>query len=327
VSTAQPLYGTAAALMGAQLTTAPVLPAKGAPTMDTTATAETTEAPATAADQLQALLAEHDAAMVIGDLGESAAGWGARVYGRITLVFPEGQDPAVRLAIARREIARLEAAAAERLMASDPCDSAWCKETDPHTWCYGREIGLSSPWNPAADGVMQAYLLRDRRTGETFLNYGLAENDETRLQSGDALRAETARVRAHLVRLDALADQFDAIREAGGAAPVPAAGSGHFPWCAPGGCTPHDDAATEHESAWNTLPNHGRHPGRTGPLLKSALHYSADLGDSPEVGVSFLGEGATYTGPEADALIADFETFLAGLKAQRALLGERPAAR
>lgn len=258
-------YRNFAARVRTQLTT-PVLPEKGAPTMDTTATAETTEAP----------------------------------VAPVPATFLPGPQ-------------------------ATACDNAWCTAEDTHNDCSGPVVYLPARSWEADPGfpvpsVLAAQLYYDREDGGTVIDYDRGADNWRRLHSGDELRAETARVRAHLARLDAMADQYDAIREAGGAVPAPAPGSGHLPWCAPGGCITHDGAATEHESAWNTLPNHGRHPGRTEPLLKSALYYSADFGDSPEVGVSFLGEGTTYTGPEADALIADFETFLAGLKAQRAQL-------
>lgn len=171
-------------------------------------TVTTTETPG-ATEQL----AEHDAQMVTAPFGEGMLGFGARVDGRIVLVFPGDQDPAERLRIARHEITRLLAAA----------------------------------------------------------------------------EAE------------------------------------HFDWCVPGGCqTSLDDGQpdTTHDGAANELPNRGRHTGRADSLLHSRLYYEDALADGPNLCVTFYDEGTPYSPAEADALIADFETFLTGLKAQRAQLGQ-----
>jgi hypothetical protein len=155
-------YRGFAARVRAQLTTIPVLPAKGAPTMDTTATAETTEAPATP----------------------------------VPATFLPGPG--------------------------GPCErNAWCADTDEHSHCYGAEIGLPSLWEPKNfDGdtpeVMGAWLMQGPSEAATIV-YALANDYEAIFRSGDEMRAETARVRAYLARLDALADQLDAITEAGGA--------------------------------------------------------------------------------------------------------------
>jgi hypothetical protein len=244
---------------------------KGAPTMDTTATAETTEAPATP----------------------------------VPATFLPGPQAAA-------------------------CDNAWCTAEGQHADCYGPEVGLPSP---EGDGltVLTGQLSYDAEDDAQFLLYQLCADDWQRVTS-DELRAETARVRAHLARLDALADQYDAIREAGEepvAAQVPA--SGHFAWCVPGGCQviSEDDGQpyTMHEGAHNDLPNRGRHSGRTESLLSSALYYEDALADGPNLCVSFYDEGTPYSAHEADALIADLEAFVTGLKAQRAQLDEKPAAR
>jgi hypothetical protein len=62
----------------------------------------------TATSELEALLTEHDAQMVEMDETKGFLFWSARVHGRITLVFPTGQDPAVRLQYAHEQIQRLE---------------------------------------------------------------------------------------------------------------------------------------------------------------------------------------------------------------------------
>lgn len=91
--------------------------------------------------------------------------------------------------------------------------NTWCVRTGAHNECQGREIGL-----PVQSGTgltaLTAYIDYDADDDETFLVYGLADDAFRRFLSGQQLRAETAKVRAHLIRLDALADEYDAIREA-----------------------------------------------------------------------------------------------------------------
>lgn len=62
----------------------------------------------TIAAALERLVAEHDAQMVEMDEVEGFLFWSGRVRGRITLLFPTAQDPAVRLQYAREQIQRLE---------------------------------------------------------------------------------------------------------------------------------------------------------------------------------------------------------------------------
>ncbi len=176
--------------------------------MTATDTAQDTPA---AEEQLADLITEHGAQMFEMEPHEGFIFWSAVIHGRITLVFPQGQDPAVRLRHARNEIAQLHR------------------------------------------GVRK-----------------------------------------------------------------------HFPWCVPGGCqtVTEDDGQpyTMHEGAVNDVPNRGRRTGRVESLLQSRLYHEDALADGPNLVVRFLDEGVPYSGPEADALIADFEAFLAGLKAQRAQL-------
>jgi hypothetical protein len=151
--------------------------------------------------ELALLLAAHDAEMVEGDLGDGFHCRVGRVYGRITLVFPTGQDPAARLDYARRAIE-----------------------------------GLST------------------------------------------------------------------------------AQTGHYPWCERGRCrtkTASDGTTyTSHEGPRNALP------GAAGDaLLYSCLAAETDFPE-PAVHVTFRGQGAPYTIPEAETLVADFEEFTAGLRRQ-----------
>ncbi|WNI16945.1 DUF6907 domain-containing protein [Actinacidiphila sp. ITFR-21] len=102
---------------------------------------------------------------------------------------------------------------------------------------------------------------------------------------------------------------------------------GHYPWCSRRECIRHATSATEHQGPLNELPARGRHGDRKLPLLHSRLTHVRDMCPDTEISVTFYDEGTTYDAAEADELIADFETFLTGLKAQRAQLGQAaPAA-
>lgn len=193
-----------------------------------------------------------------------------------------------------------------------PCERhPWCTERGEHLDCYGPEIGLD------ADGgsipVLVGQLHYDGDDNTLCLLYQRCD-DWKRHTSAD-LRAEADLVRAHAARLDALADQYDAVTEAAGTVPQPPAKQGeHYPWCAPVRCrtAPADDGTAfhMHEGPANTVP--GRRG--EGPRLESLL--AADDDSAPSVHLSFRGEGAPYSALEAQALAADLEVFLASLKAQ-----------
>jgi len=94
-----------------------------------------------------------------------------------------------------------------------PCEAhTWCIKTGAHVDHFGREVSL-----PAGEGVppvMEAYLYSGEDTGLPTLTFDRGHSSWQEYASGDQLREETAKVRAHLARLDAFADEFDAIREA-----------------------------------------------------------------------------------------------------------------
>lgn len=73
--------------------------------------ADTAQDIPTAEEQLADLITEHGAQMFEVEPHQGFTFWSALVYGRITLIFPQGQDPAARLDYARAEITRLLAAA------------------------------------------------------------------------------------------------------------------------------------------------------------------------------------------------------------------------
>ncbi|MFJ2631094.1 hypothetical protein ACIO6U_03895 [Streptomyces sp. NPDC087422] len=302
-------------------------------------TTETVEAPAVpavpatfqAADPLAVLLAEHGAQMVVGALGDGIEGWGAVVYGRIILVFPEGQDPAVRLGLARTEITRL--ASPETTL----CGNTWCQETEPHVGCYGDSVEMAS-------GVLHGFLTHDRRSGTTSVVYGVTDNDEDKtFTKGDDVRAETARVRAHLARLDLLADQLDAINGASGStsgadrpsghasAPDP----GHFAWCAEDGCLvseyPDGTVRTEHNGRRLVLShelltaqpgNAIRFPHPESGLLAAQVGFDEDSDDAPNVMIIRDGNTSALQGADLDAFIEQVATFRDGLAAMRAQVGQ-----
>lgn len=111
------------------------------------------------------------------------------------------------------------AAVTATFRAENPHDAhPWCTATDPAADCHGPEIGLSSPEGPGLT-LLTGYLSYDGEDSTTSLVYGRAADAWRRITS-DQLRAETALVRAHLARLDALADQADAIAEADGQEPA-----------------------------------------------------------------------------------------------------------
>lgn len=116
-------------------------------------------------EELQALLSEHNADMVLGELGEGNHGCGARIRGRMTLIFPTNQDPAVRLNVARQEVARLQATAAERTPETPVMHYPWCV-TDKCTVRYDEDGVAFVEHNggtieiPAPDGSDDPPLIR-----------------------------------------------------------------------------------------------------------------------------------------------------------------------
>ncbi|MBY8879729.1 DUF6907 domain-containing protein [Actinacidiphila acidipaludis] len=96
-----------------------------------------------------------------------------------------------------------------------PCEAyPWCVEKGAHVDHFGRRVAL-----PSSDRgmVLEAHLYTDQPSGVPVIDYDRGIDDWREFTSGDELRAEVAQVRAHLVRLEALADEYDAVREAAGA--------------------------------------------------------------------------------------------------------------
>lgn len=96
-----------------------------------------------------------------------------------------------------------------------PCEShTWCIEKGAHLDHMGRKVGL--PTEAGMAPILEAYFYSDQDSGLPTLTFDSGHDVWQEYTSGDQLRAQTAKVRAHLARLDAFADQFDAIREADG---------------------------------------------------------------------------------------------------------------
>jgi hypothetical protein len=95
-----------------------------------------------------------------------------------------------------------------------PCETyPWCAETGDHIDHMSRRVSL-----PTADGlppILTAHLYTDEPAGLPELNFDPGHDDWREGITGDQLRAEVTRIRTHLVRLDAFADEYDAITEAG----------------------------------------------------------------------------------------------------------------
>lgn len=102
-------------------------------------------------------------------------------------------------------------AEAPALIAPDHCElSGWCTLGYRHDdVCVGPMVSLPSSWNPNL-GVLKAQITLDPESNQPEIAFDAGGDDWTNL-AADGLRAYTAKVRAHLPRLDAVADQFDAI--------------------------------------------------------------------------------------------------------------------
>jgi hypothetical protein len=128
----------------------------------------------------------------------------------------------------------------------------------------------------------------------------------------EQLRAYAAKVRAHLPRLEALADQFEAIT----------AGR-HYSWCDRHAT---EDGTTEHIGPESVLPTPVGMPVRGGLLSAYVVVDEAWQDTTPLISFNSAGNGVLLDGGQADTVIADLEAFVANLKAMRAQLNEKPVA-
>lgn len=94
-----------------------------------------------------------------------------------------------------------------------PCAKPWCIETGTHLDHTSRRVSL--PTNGVMPAILTAYVYADDTPTAPELSFDLGGDDWREGITSEQLRAETNRVRAHLLRLDALADEFDAITEGG----------------------------------------------------------------------------------------------------------------
>lgn len=93
-----------------------------------------------------------------------------------------------------------------------PCEAhAWCTVTGTHADHFGRRVSL--PTVGGRPPILTANFYTDEPAGLPELDYDPGHDDWREYTSGDQLRAETAKVRAHLIRLDALADEYDLITD------------------------------------------------------------------------------------------------------------------
>ncbi len=113
------------------------------------------------------------------------------------------------------------------LPASDQCEAhTWCVLGPDHTVeCQGTRVSMPVPGR-ADRVVLEAAIVTDLDSGETAIEYA-SDGDSWNLVSSDELRGEAAKARAAVARLYALADEYDAVREAEaaeqrGPAPAPA---------------------------------------------------------------------------------------------------------
>lgn len=236
----------------------------------------------------------------------------------------------------------------------------WCTVTDPAADCSGVEIGLDSPEGHGLT-LLTGYLDYDAEDDELRLVYGRGDDDWHSVTSGQ-LRAETAEVRAHLVRLDTLADQYDTltaespagaqhptaayIAERGEAGPagrelanVLTAAVRGPEWMTRYGCTPNcvlDHAGEDGENGWHQgadveVPAPGRYGSdlpdeEPEPLFAArvtTVNGSPDIfGVTTKLWVDVPGDTMELTLPEVDQFISGLEGFLPGLRALRAELAE-----
>ncbi|WP_269858763.1 hypothetical protein [Streptomyces sp. RPT161] len=90
----------------------------------------------------------------------------------------------------------------------------WCVRAPGHTFgCTSAILSIDSSSTgdrPIPHQVLQAQLSYDDEIGLTKLVFDAGGDDWVTYDSGDELRAYLAKVRQHLTRLDAIADQYDA---------------------------------------------------------------------------------------------------------------------
>jgi hypothetical protein len=149
---------------------------------------------------------------------------------------------------------------------------------------------------------LEAEILRDADTGQDELVVGDGRHCEP--VTPDDLRERIAAARDYLTRLDAMADQYEAVTSP---PPGPC-----FPWC------DHDDTLPgEHESAEVYLPIP---PGLKVPhdeLLMAALYHSDDpslIRHETEISINTGGSGVPITPEEAEGFADALVTFAARLR-------------
>lgn len=202
---------------------------------------------------------------------------------------------------------------------SDPCERfTWCTREAGHPeGCTGpivRQRGTGS------SVILSAEIGADAHGGPELVFD--TDGGTPQIVTAAALRAYAERTRLHLARLDALADQYDAITETKAVR--------HYPWCA-GHCETeqYDDGTitTAHYGAETDLPvPEDMHPA-DGVLLRAGIGADESCCDpTPALFLQSGGEGTTLNAAGTDQLIADLDAFTARLRALRAQMEQGPQA-
>jgi hypothetical protein len=89
------------------------------------------------------------------------------------------------------------------------CGRAWCVETGAHVEHVGRMVNLPE---------VSAQIWQDTDDAQPTIVVGNPQDDYQSFTSGQQLRERAAQIRGGSARLDALADEYDALREAVGEA-------------------------------------------------------------------------------------------------------------
>lgn len=102
-----------------------------------------------------------------------------------------------------------------------PCEThAWCKETGQHIDHFSRRVALDIPGSRAT--ILTASFYTDESAGVPELWWDMGYDNDEEFTSGDQLREQAMKVRAHATRLESLADEYDAVCEDHAGVPDPA---------------------------------------------------------------------------------------------------------
>ncbi|MDX2704063.1 hypothetical protein PV350_14505 [Streptomyces sp. PA03-6a] len=200
--------------------------------------------------------------------------------------------------------------------------NGWCVSGYKHPFtCSGQQVSMDSTTEQTYAGTNELYQILngqitldgdDNRTPQIAFDGG---GDEWVTFSPDQLRGFVAKVRAHLPRLEALADQFEAITAPDGR---------HYSWCDHHAT---EDGTTEHIGPESIVPVPDGMDVRGGGLLSAYIVLDDNwTAAKPALSFNSGGNGVLLDGQQADKVIADLEQFVANMKALRAQMDEEPVA-